>query len=104
MTDIRMAINAMNADSERWSGVADDLGTAAGQAAALNVASWSFPEQADIDLQPLYTQLQDKVTQLLTEGKTATQDVADELIRVRDVLQGADDNARADLQGLWDYQ
>ena len=45
---------------------------------------------ADVDLYPVYCSLQNKVADLLSGGSTETQDVADELIHVRTILEGSD--------------
>lgn len=103
MTDIKMAIAAMNADSQRWSEVSSSLTTAAGSADSLNVAEWSFPTQTDIDLHGLYGQLQDKVATLLKDGGTEAKEISDELIHVSKILTKADESALESLKGVWDY-
>ncbi len=103
MTTLKMAIDALNGDSGRWHEVSGSLKGAATAAEGLDVYSFSFPAMADVDLYPVYCKLQNKVADLLSGGSTETQDVADELIHVRKILEGSDAAAQQALTELWDY-
>ena len=54
MSTLKMAIDALNADSGRWHEVSGSLKEAATAADGLDVYSFSFPGMADVDLYPVY--------------------------------------------------
>lgn len=103
MTTLAAALDALQKDSTRWSDASGDLRSASTSAYGLDIHQWSFPSQMDINLQPIYTELQEKVAKLLSQGSTETDAIADELTRVRNVLRGTDEAAKADIESTWDY-
>jgi hypothetical protein len=103
MTTLKAALEALTADSGRWSEVSGDLQTASTSAYGLDIHQWSFPSQMDINLQPLYTQVQEKVAKLLAGGADETAEISNELLRVKKVLKSTDEAAKQDLESVWDY-
>lgn len=104
MATLKMAIDALNKDSGAWSTVSTELSGCSTVAYDQDVSSRAFPINVPVELHTVYTSLQSKVGRLLAEGSTESEAVADELINVRKILEGADDAARTSIDGLWDYE
>src|SRR5688500_15019939 len=104
MATIKMAIDALNKDSDAWSTVSTELSRCSTAAYDQDVSSGAFPVNVPVELHSAYTSLQSKVGRLLREGATESEAVSDELINVRNILEGADDAARESIDGLWDYE
>lgn len=104
MATLKMAIDALNKDSEAWATVSTELSSSSTAAYDQDVASGAFPINVPVELHSVYTSLQSKVGRLLAEGSTESDAVADELINVRRILEGTDDAARATIDGLWEYE
>lgn len=103
MSTLKVALDALKGDSGRWSDVSTALGTAATNASGAYVAAEAFPTCVSSDLGGMYSQLQDKVATLLTQGGTQAQGISDELTHVGTVINGADDQAKHDIASAWDY-
>lgn len=101
MTTLTQAAGALEDDSALWSTASTDLGSAATSAEGVAVSDWDWPVRGSLEV--YYRELQTKVVDLLTGGKTETNDLADYLIQVRDALTGTDQAAQDALDGLWDF-
>ncbi|MET1232769.1 MAG: hypothetical protein ABWY52_07975 [Candidatus Limnocylindrales bacterium] len=104
MATLKMAIDALNKDSQAWSTVSTGLSDCSTAAYDQDVSSGAFPINVPVELHSLYTSLQSKVGRLLSEGATESEAVADELINVRNILEGADEAAQQSIDGLWDFE
>jgi len=101
MVTVAVAVAALTADADRWTGVSTSLGDAAKAVGGLAVASGDFPSRGAVDT--LYPSLMEKVTGLLISGRNETQEVSEELLHVKRVITGADENAKESIEQFWDY-
>lgn len=101
MTTTALAVQALNADSERWKEISSSLGAGATNVGGLNVSASEFPSRGSLDT--LYANLSDKVIDLLIAGRNEAREIADELEHVKQVITSADEVAKENIEQFWDY-
>ena len=101
MATLIAALDALDNDSERWNDVSAKLDEAAKASNLLVVAASEWPDRCN--LESLYGQIEDKVTNLLLAGRDEAIDVGAELKNVKSILQSTDEQRKTELERLWDY-
>lgn len=105
MSEIRIVKSALRDDISLWESVRDDEKKASGAADARTIPSSAFPQQTSTDLSPKYTEVVDKIVDLLAQGSRASNSIAVELKSVLKLFESTDEAAReAALKHLWELE
>ncbi|HEY3015753.1 MAG TPA: hypothetical protein VGJ41_11620 [Nocardioides sp.] len=94
--------NALTHDAKEWHDTATKLQECANLVKTLTLdGEFSFMAPL-VSLDGNYESTRAHVEKICTAGHDQTKAIGDALIKVRDILQGSDEAAKAKLHGLWD--
>ena len=100
---LEASLDALRDDAKVWDGVSDVLGGARSSCGSLTLTAHELTGMADrAGLVDLYEQVRAMVVELLGEGSTSADAIADALLDVRRQYQDDDRAARERLAGAWE--
>ena len=92
--EVRASIQALHQDAGVWSGMATELESVARVARGLTLSSFEFSGLGHLaGLDEIYTQLQDRVVNLLDQGRTNLDNIAGALHKSADDYDRDEHNA-----------
>lgn len=96
-------MDALSADAVLWEGVGESLAWTSEVTAGLTLESKAFSFMGS-DTAQSYEEARLLVQTILLQGSATTQDAAHTLRIVRETYEGADEAAKARLEGTWDWE
>lgn len=100
MTDLKFAYDALADDAKIWDEAAAVLQKASQAAAAIEIYRGAF-SFAGLDVADEYALLTAKVMELLGDGSTEADRIAQTLRTVRDDFQRVEDVATSEFRSMW---